>query len=307
MEADSSKPQTAEDWAFEAGKRYKTSVRFVLISLARCIDKENNCPSHKDLSEMTGVSKDTVRRALGELEKDGLVAIVKNGGGKVKGGQKDCYELPKYTRPAYTQDTGSMVHTGTLPIGKTQSPEHDQSETSTSEYVRVGSDAATRVNDLSEKQKTKDKKPFSPAVPGESKKVPKQSNRPPRERNPLFDAIAAHIFDFLPTSTEAINKAAPRIGEMLRDFPADKTALTAERIAHFGRWWNANKKGPDGKPISKPLTAAKLAKHWSDFERVNPLKTAESQQTAQARQAESQRELEQEHRRIQREMLGMTV
>jgi DNA-binding transcriptional regulator YhcF (GntR family) len=313
-----SQPQTAAQWVKQHSKHRK-AMRQVLTELAMFIDAGNPCPSHKDIADETGLSKSTVRHSLGELEKDGTISIVKNGGAKVKGGKKDCYTIVGFTpvkpqtEPEPAPESVVMV---TAPVETVVMESAVMTTTVTTtvvnpepvEYVRVDTPAcgdAAGEKDLSLRAKEKDKKPFSPGKTGESKGARKKSIRPAREPNPLFDAIAWHIFDFLPTETEAIGAAGSRIGEMLRDFPANKTTLTADRIAQFGRWWNANKKGFDGKPINKPLTAGKLARHWSDFERANPIKTAVSQQAAQQREADNREYLEQEHRRIQREMLGV--
>lgn len=308
MDDQSSKPQTAVSWAFKAAKKYKTAVRFVLVALAEFIEQGNACPSHKDIAAETGLAKSTVQGALGELEKEGLIERAKNGGSKVRGGKTNCYHLVGWeATPTSAGGTPSesnppeSVQGESVPLKSTLVAEPVEYAPA---HTYTGGDAAGE-KDMSLRAKEKDKKPFSPSDAGESKGARKKSVRSPREPNPLFDAIAWHIFDFLPTETEAISAAGGRIGEMLRDFPANKTMLTPERIAHFGRWWNLNKRDHTGKSISKPLTAGKLARHWSDFERANPVRTTVSQQAAQQRETENREYLEQEHRRIQREMLGV--
>lgn len=94
MESDSREPQTAAQWVTRYSKHVK-NTRFVLMELAGFIDAGNRCPTHKELSEKTGLSKPTIQHALGELEKDGTVVIVKHGGEVTRGGKKNCYAIAK--------------------------------------------------------------------------------------------------------------------------------------------------------------------------------------------------------------------
>lgn len=86
-------PQTAAQWV-RKHSTHRRNVRLVLSTLASEIDAGNNCPSHNELAELTGLSKPTIQKALGELEKDGTIASIKNGGDVKNGGKKNCYTLP---------------------------------------------------------------------------------------------------------------------------------------------------------------------------------------------------------------------
>lgn len=299
MDTSGSHPQSAVTWVYEHST-HKGNVQFVLVTLAIAYGEKGACLSMKEIAKRTGISQATVRRALDTLQADGTIQIIKNGGEKRGNGVTNCYRFPGY----------EGLH------GDTSQPDTSHHETSQGAtpainavpHARAHGDAAGE-KDLSEEQKAKekDKKPLSPIKAGDSQAIPKQSIRPLRKPNPLFDAIMLHIFGIAPDNTAQFQANAPRVGKMLAGFPAEKDTLTGERIAQFGRWWNANKKTPDGKPLNKPLTAEKLATHWSEFEKAQPVKSLESAQAAARRQEENRAQLEQEHRRIQREMLGMTV
>jgi DNA-binding transcriptional regulator YhcF (GntR family) len=163
MDAQPGKPQSAVEWVYQHSK-HKPNIRFVLVSLAQCIDAGNSCPSHKDLTTMTGLSRDTVRRALGQLDKDGTITIIKNGGGKVKGGHKDCYQLSATVPPATSTQlvATSNQHTAS----STQHPlKHE-----TSEVPHVGTRDAAGEKDLSlkqEKDKQTDVRPPDKSDPGD--------------------------------------------------------------------------------------------------------------------------------------------
>lgn len=172
MDNDAGKPQSAVNYVLQHSQ-HKRNTGYVLIKLAQCIDAGNHCPSHNDLATMTGLSRDTVRRVLGELSKDGTIVITKNGGDKIKGGQKDCYAIAALMtpeEPTSTQQPGSNHPGSMVQPGSNQPPsQHEQPETGTTEYVRTGGDAAGE-KDLSDKQK--DKKPLLPAKAGKSNMPP---------------------------------------------------------------------------------------------------------------------------------------
>lgn len=304
------KPQSAVTWVYEHSK-HTGNVYQVLRTLAIAYAEQGACLSVKEIAEQTRVSQTTVRNALKLLEQDGTIEVIKNGGTKRRNGVTNCYRLVGFQPGA--QDVAPET-TGTPSYSTTPSSTPTQRSSTTPSYIPPAnpenapvyvSDAAGE-KDLSEKQKAKekDKKLLSPSKTGDSQAIPKKSTPAPRQPNPLFDGIAQHIFGFVPENKAGISAAAPRIGRMLKEFPADKDTLTAERIAQFARWWTANKKTPDGKPLSKPLTAEKLATHWSDFERANPVQSAQSREEAARRQEENRAQLEQENRRQQLEMLG---
>lgn len=93
MDTSGREPQTAAQWVRQHST-HRRNVRLVLSTLASEIDAGNNCPSHNELAELTGLSKPTIQKALGELEKDGTIASIKNGGDVKNGGKKNCYTLP---------------------------------------------------------------------------------------------------------------------------------------------------------------------------------------------------------------------
>src|SRR5574341_2040998 len=95
---DERQPQSAVSWVLEHSQ-HKRNTGYVLIKLAQCIDSGNNCPSHNELAEMTGLSKPTIQHALGELEKDGTIAIARHGGKVKNGGKKNCYQIVGYANP----------------------------------------------------------------------------------------------------------------------------------------------------------------------------------------------------------------
>lgn len=161
------KPQSAVKWVKEHSK-HKPNIRFVLYMLAQCIDEGNTCPSQKELAELTGLSKDTVRRALGELEKDGTIRRAKKGGKKAKGGNRDCIQLvaTSYqhtaTMPVATS-TQQVAHSYQLPASSTQQPvKHETTPETPLSHTHAAGERESLNISTSSSIKTKDKKTLSP-------------------------------------------------------------------------------------------------------------------------------------------------
>lgn len=96
MDTEDKQPRTAAQWVKQHSK-HKKNIRLVLRELADLIDDGNDCPSHSELAEITGLTKPTIQHALEVLETDGTITITRHGGGVKRGGKKNCYALPGMT------------------------------------------------------------------------------------------------------------------------------------------------------------------------------------------------------------------
>lgn len=223
---------SAIEWVKQHSK-HKPNVRFVLYMLAQCIDEGNTCPSQKELAELTGLSKDTVRRALGELEKDGTITRARKGGKLAKGGSRDCYQLTA------TLPTASSTQ---LPAGSYQ-----QGATSTQQPVKH-ENAAENANavllDNPESVVIKDKKHFARTraggvVPDKPKKPADKSGVSDSHYQRLFRGVALRSWNIDPEKPETkdmLDKSArKRIGAIASWL--QQQDFTPERLQAFYSWY----------------------------------------------------------------------
>ena len=258
-------PQTAVSWA-KTHSKHKPNIKYVLIVLASCIDEGNNCPSQNDLVEITGLSKPTIQRALGELEKDGTIAIGKNGGDKKNGGKKNCYDMPKMNPgkvdlPRVTGDT--KVTADTKVTGDTRAnPVSDTPVTPDTPgqiavpHAHTHGDAATRVNDLSLTAKNKNNTP--PVIP-QAAEVGQQG-----------ETIASDDAGVLPSKPKRERKKQPAI--VLND---NVTYRLRRGVAM--RSWNIDPENPEMKAMFEDGDFARIGKivSWLKRLQVTPEKLAE--------------------------------
>lgn len=100
-----------------------------------------------------------------------------------------------------------------------------------------------------------------PAAPLKERKGSAQKKESaPRPRNPVFDALAQHLFGVASDDAAAVKAIAPRVG-LLMAFASSR--VTPDELPRFVTWYR--KHNPKA---ALPLDNAKFAKHWVDYERA---------------------------------------
>lgn len=290
MEPDGSRPQTAAQWVKQHSKHRK-AMRQVLTELAMFIDAGNNCPSHKDIAQETGLSMTTVRHSLGELEKDGTITITKKGGSKVKGGKKDCYAIVGFSSAKPEADlkpaaesasptttvitTAQMVTAQMTTTVASDAPEYEQREISTDEYVRADGDAATRVNDLSLRAKDKNKNtpPITPqgdAPDGASVAVSKPKRERAKPPEPVPDEVYQRLMRGVLINSFGVDPANPDLKGILTDKDYKRAGVlvkwlrnvpvSPESLREFYAWYRLEHDG-----AAAPRDLDKLRLHYGAF------------------------------------------
>lgn len=245
MEPEGREPRTAVEHVLKTSQ-HKRNTGYVLIKLAQCIDTGNDCPSHKDLADMTGLAKSTVQHALGDLEKDGTIIRTTNGGKKVRGGKTNCYRLAGMTPETVPQESKPVKSVPVESIPDETIPPESMLSYQHTEYapahVHAGSDAAGE-KDLSLRAKAKSKKitPLTPQgdAPDGASVVP---SKPKRERKQ--PPIVLHDDDY----QRLRRGVALRSWGIDPDNPAMREMLGKSDFARIGKivsWLQAIKASPE--------------------------------------------------------------
>jgi biotin operon repressor len=265
MDTEGSQPQTAAQWVYKNDKTHKGSERQVLLALAACMDEGNNCPSFSDLAEMTQLSRGAVQHALRELEKDGTITSMKNGGKKKQGGTTNCYFLGGFPQPP-KEESGSQetvplksVVSETVPVesvvstdplkheGDTPS-QHAEPEISTTEYAGAGAEIVS----LNKKIKTTT---TTVVVVPDDEIPPNDDNRPLVEQSGEMGDVARAFEKYI--REPLTSRRAETFDVLVEDYggtkivDAFKAALGKNDPWGYAMWWLKNPQ-----LVDKPKTPA---------------------------------------------------
>lgn len=267
---DDGRPRTAAQWVKQHSKHRK-NIRLVLMELAAFIDAGNDCPSHNELADETGLAKSTIQHALGELERDGTIAREKNGGKKTRGGHTNCYRIPGLTPETVPQESTPVESIPDKSIPQESVPQESTLSPEPAEYAPVhvytGSDAAGEKDlSLEQKQKTKDKKTLSPGT-GESIPPENSEIRP----DPFDDMIAAISQVFGVIDKEALNYYHMLSGTSKKDGwiqPIFQAApMLEDELRAWSKWHVQKQQG--AAHVKKP---EKVASSVGEYRRIQALK-----------------------------------
>lgn len=290
MNEDASKPQTAVDYVLEHSKHTR-NTGYVLIKLARCIDQGNTCPSHNELATLTGLSKMTIQRVLGELEKEGWITSTKHGGDTKNGGKKNCYTLPGMNPVSPCDpDNNEVPRIQSIPDTKLPGNTDDtriQSPAQTDEPhapVHVDGDAATRVEDLSLRAKdlTAKEPPVIPQTAGQAATAAPEPiasddaqvlpSKPKRERKPPIpkDDTYHRLLRGVALRSWAIDPENAAMKDMLGDDDFGRIGkivswlrginTTPEILADFYTWYRQQYSN-----AAAPKDLVKFREHYAAF------------------------------------------
>lgn len=106
-------------------------------------------------------------------------------------------------------------------------------------------------------------------TPERKSSAKKKEPSAPRPRNPVFDALAQHLFGMVLTDAKAVKAVAPRVGKLM-EFAANR--VTPDEVPRFVAWYR--KHYPK---VSLPLDAPKFATRWVEYEKARDAYQAQQQ------------------------------
>lgn len=266
---------------------YESTRLLVLLAIADFADDDGVCfPGVTRLAAKARLTPRALQKHLAILEQDGWLKRQLNKGVETGRGKTNRYTiLPMFNSSGERQDIPMSSRDVLMDTRRGERQDTRRGESASSPKPSVEPSVEPSVKDIAPAEADADSTTLpevfavketetasAPVAPiKERKSSGKKKESASRPRNPIFDALAQHLFGVAPEDAAAVKAVAPRVGKLL-DFAKDR--VTPEEMPRFVAWYQ--KHFPK---TALPLDSAKFATHWTAYAKARDAYAAQQSPT----------------------------